>query len=350
MEIDKLLRENIRRFQPYSSARDEFSGKEGTFLDANENSLGSVSDSNVNRYPDPHQKLLKTKLAALKQVKPEQIFLGNGSDEAIDLLIRAFCRPGRDRIVVMPPTYGMYRVCADLNDAAVVEVPLDSDFQIDLAALDPYFTPETKLIFICSPNNPSGNVMKADMIREVLGRTKGVVVVDEAYIDFAGVTTWLREIEKYDNLVVLQTFSKAWGMAGLRLGMAYANIEITAVMNKIKYPYNVNQITQELAVTALDHVDKKNRYVDELVAERKFLEDNLSRMRLVKKIFPSESNFLLVRFDNPRDVYEALLDKNIIVRDRSTISQCAGCLRITVGTPADNKILIKTLIQMDEQK
>jgi histidinol-phosphate aminotransferase len=343
MEIENLLRENIRRFKPYSSARDEYSGKEGIFLDANENSFGSVSKVTANRYPDPYQFDLKNKIAKLKKVPPEHIFLGNGSDEAIDLLFRAFCRPGIDKCLLMPPTYGMYGVCAELNDVQVIQVPLTENFEIDTAQVLDFLTKETKLIFICSPNNPSANQMSRSAIRTILENTPGLVILDEAYIDFSDDPGWLADLDNYKNLVILQTFSKAWGMAGLRLGMAFAHTDIIQVLNKIKYPYNISILTQQIAADAVDRVEKKERYVDEIIAQRKILLEHLQSLSIVKKIFPSDANFILVKFKNARPLYNKLLAKGIIVRDRSRMVHCQNCLRITIGTAEENKTLIEIL-------
>jgi len=347
MNIQDLLRENIKNFKPYRSARDEFSGREGIFLDANENSLGSVSLPGVNRYPDPHQSDLKKRIAALKKVSADRLFLGNGSDEAIDLLFRAFCRPGIDQCIIMPPTYGMYRVCADLNDVPVTEVPLTDQFEIDVDQVLGTVTERTKLLFICSPNNPSANQMSAQAIRTLLERFRGLVIVDEAYIDFSIDQGWLPRLAEFENLVILQTFSKAWGMAGLRLGMAFAAEMIIQVLDKIKYPYNISVLTQQRAAEAVDRFEEKERYVREIVTQRKQLADQLGNLTMVKHIFPSDANFILVRFSNARTLYDQLLARGIIVRDRSGVMHCEDCLRITVGTAEENKILIKTLIQLE---
>jgi histidinol-phosphate aminotransferase len=343
MKIEDLLRDNIRHFTPYRSARDEYSGSKGIFLDANENSLGSVSLEKANRYPDPYQWQLKKKIAALKNLSEDQIFLGNGSDEAIDLLIRAFCQPGEDEILLMPPTYGMYGVCADLNDIKKTNIPLTEAFTIDLPAVLTTLSKKVKLVFICSPNNPSGNCFDHQTIKTILEKFKGLVVIDEAYIDFSPESGWMMNLGKYENLIILQTFSKAWGMAGLRLGMAIAHPSIINILNHIKYPYNINILTQQAALKALEKPEKKDRFVKEILEQRYSLIESLSSMDIVEKIHPSDANFLLVRFRDSQKIFQFLLDKGIIVRDRSGMIHCSNCLRITVGTAEENKILIDSL-------
>jgi histidinol-phosphate aminotransferase len=337
--IDTLIRANIARMKPYSSARDEFKGEAEVFLDANENPYPSP----FNRYPDPLQWKMKEKLAPLKGVKPEQIFLGNGSDEPIDLLIRAFCEPNRDSILITEPTYGMYSVCADVNAVNIQKVTLTHEYDIDLDALVNEIDSTTKLIFLCSPNNPSANLLNRSKIETVLKTFNGLVVVDEAYIDFAGSPSFLESLNVYPNLVVLQTFSKAWGLAALRCGMAYASADIINILNKIKYPYNINIQTQELVLKALDDVETKNNWVEEILRERDSLVSLLRSLPQVEKVFPSNANFVLARVKNAADVYRFLMDQKIIVRDRSKVTLCDNCLRITVGTPAENQTLIKTL-------
>lgn len=347
MDINALLRENIKNFKPYSSARDEYSGSEGVFLDANENSFGSVSAESLNRYPDPYQRELKKKIAELKQTSPEQIFLGNGSDEAIDLLFRAFCRPGRDKVMILPPTYGMYSVCAELNDIEIISVPLNVSFEIDLESVLTKANEDVKLIFICSPNNPSGNVFDKASVRTILENFNGLVVIDEAYIDFSQQAGWLGALSEFENLVVLQTFSKAWGLANARLGMVFADKRIIQILNNIKYPYNVNGLTQNTVLQALERSADKDKMVAEILAQRAVLQNGLERLNIVRDVFPSQANFLLVRFDDARNVFQKLLDQKIIVRDRSKMTRCEGCLRITVGTADENKLLIETLKNMD---
>lgn len=342
-DLDKLLRNNIKNLVPYSSARDEFKGKAEMYLDANENSFGSPLEKNYNRYPDPQQTELKEKISQIKGVPPENIFLGNGSDEAIDILYRAFCNPGKDSVILVPPTYGMYEVSANINDVFVKRVPLTKDFQLDVESISEMVTDNTKLIFICSPNNPTGNAMNRDDIEIILNNFHGIVVIDEAYINYSRRRSFIPELTEYPNLVVLQTLSKAWGLAGLRLGMAFASADIIAVFNAIKPPYNVNAATQELAMQALDHIEQVNAWTKETVAEREKLVKELVKIPFVQKIYPSDANFFLVKVDDPKMIYDKLVEKGIIVRDRSKVILCEGCLRITVGTPAENKKLIETL-------
>lgn len=346
MDLNKLLRENLKSFTAYSSARDDYTGREGIFLDANENSLGSVAASGYNRYPDPYQTDLKKKIAQLKKVLPDQLFLGNGSDEAIDLLLRAFCEPRRDNVIIMPPSYGMYSVCARINDVKVVEVPLATDFHINYDKLKEAYL-NAKIIFICSPNNPSANLMNSATVKRILSEFEGLVVIDEAYQDFSGQNSWLAHLDSYSNLVVLQTFSKAWGMAALRLGMAYAHPQIIAILNKIKYPYNINVLTQKTVLQALDNSAKKDAMIIEILEGRSYLQKALKSLQIVKNVFPSDANFLLVKFADPKAVYNKLKDKKVIVRDRSGLTHCQGCLRITVGTKEENEILINELSQFE---
>lgn len=342
MNIKSLVRKNIVNMKPYSSARDEFKGEAEIFLDANENPYPSP----YNRYPDPLQWKVKEKLSELKGVKPEQTFLGNGSDEAIDLLIRAFCEPHVDSILITPPTYGMYAVCADVNAVGIEQLSLTPDFDIDLNTLPKTFKSHTKILFLCSPNNPSGNLLSREKVVEVLNRFPGLVVVDEAYIDFASSQSFTSELSNYPSLVILQTFSKAWGLAGLRLGMCFASEEIINIINKIKYPYNVNVFTQEQALSALLNVNKKNESVKEIISERYKLADSLSKLSIVKKIFPSDANFLLVQVDNAPATYEYLMQRGIIVRDRSKVTLCNNCIRITIGTPKENQDLLTALKEL----
>jgi len=348
MNLTQLIRPHIRELTPYSSAREEFSGKADVFLDANENALGSVTSEIYNRYPDPMQVAVKAKLSALKGVSPEQIFLGNGSDEAIDLLYRAFCEPKKDHVITLPPTYGMYRVSADLNQIKVVPVPLKDNFQIDLPQVMVAIKPGSKMIFICSPNNPSGNLVEKDAIEAILKRAPGLVIVDEAYIDFAPDQSVIPLLEEYPNLVVLQTFSKAWGLANLRLGMAFAHPTIIHTLNKIKPPYNVNGLTQEKALEALSNPERKEEMVIQLIAERTRLQESLSQIAIVEQVYPSDANFLLVKVDNPNQRYEQMLDKGTILRNRSRLTLCEGCLRITVGSKEENDLLLTQLTELAE--
>src|SRR5690554_3475088 len=310
--LNKFLRPHIATLTPYSSARDEYSGKEGIFLDANENPIGSITDKNFNRYPDPYQLTLKQKIADIKSVPAERIFLGNGSDEAIDLLFRAFCNPGQDNIIILPPTYGMYEVSAEINDVAIKRVNLTENFQLRpdeiLQAVDSF----TKIIFICSPNNPSGNLMQEEAIFQVLSGFEGLVVVDEAYIDFSGQPGFAPMLDTFPNLLVMQTFSKAWGLASLRLGMAFASTEIIQVLNRIKPPYNISGLTQDTVLSAIDQVDRMKEMMTEILKERDLLALGLKEINLVQHIYPTDANFLLVRVREARTVYKYLIDKKII--------------------------------------
>lgn len=339
IDINALVRRNVLSMKPYSSARDEFKGQAEVFLDANENPYPSP----YNRYPDPLQWKLKEKLAELKGIKPTQIFLGNGSDEPIDLIIRAFCEPHQDSILITEPTYGMYKVCAEVNAVNVQQALLTPEFDLDLDAFPNTFDATTKIIFLCSPNNPTGNLLNRHTIIEVLKRFYGLVVIDEAYIDFAKSKSFIQELKKYSNLVVLQTFSKAWGLAGLRLGMCFASEQTIAILNKIKYPYNVSGRTQELALDALENAYRKDIWVDEILKERETLIKSLKTLPIVEKIFPSDANFVLVRVKDASATYQYLMDKGIIVRDRSKVNLCYNCIRITIGTPEENNRMIEAL-------
>lgn len=341
--LNNLLRENIKKLVPYSSARDEFKGEASVFLDANENSFGSPLIKWYNRYPDPMQWTIKNKLSAIKNVPASNIFLGNGSDECIDLLFRSFCEPGKDNVVIVPPTYGMYEVSANINDITVKKVPLTSNFQLDLPAIEAAIDDNTKMVFLCSPNNPTGNSLIREDIEMILNNYWGLVVLDEAYINFSRHRSFVQELKEYPNLVVLQTLSKAWGLAALRVGMAFASEEIIRVMNKVKPPYNINQASQDLVLKALEEVGMVNDMIREIVKERDQLAADLKQLPLVKVIYPSDANFLLVKVDNAKAVYEYLLDKGIVVRDRSKVELCEGCLRMTVGTEAENQQLVKAL-------
>jgi len=347
--ISRLLRPNIRDLVPYCSARAAYSGKDAIYLDANENSLGSAAGTNYNRYPDPTQSALKELIAGIKCVGKESIFLGNGSDEPIDLLIRSFCEPGVDNIIIMPPTYGMYAVSAAINNVAVREVFLTSEFQVDTARVLAATNEHSKLLFICSPNNPSGNLIDKDSIVTLLDHFKGVVVLDEAYIDFAADHSMTGRLSKYNNLVILQTCSKAWGLAGLRLGMALANPELIAILNKIKAPYNINAATQAIALTALASPNFINDQVQRIICERNRLSAALADCRCVINVFPSDANFLLVKVAYPKALYTHLKTDGIIVRNRSNDPLCDGCLRITVGDPTENNLLINSFKRYDEE-
>ncbi len=341
--LDDLIRDNIKKLAPYSSARDEFTGVANVFLDANENSLGSPLTKWYNRYPDPHQQQLKLAISAIKGLPVENIFVGNGSDECIDLLYRAFCNPGKDNIIINPPTYGMYEVSAHINDIEVRRAVLLDDFQLDLVHLENLVDENTRIIWICSPNNPTANAMHRADIEMVLNNFHGLVVVDEAYINFSRHRSLIQELPDYPNLVVLQTLSKAWGLAGLRLGMAFASQEIIGIYNKVKPPYNISQPDQDLALKALGEVEQVNEMIRALVAMRNQLSVDLEHLSIVEKVYPSEANFLLVKFVDPVAVYRYLLQNAIVVRDRSRVELCAGCLRITIGTESENQELLNTL-------
>lgn len=338
-DVLKLVRKNILDMKPYSSARDEFKGEAEIFLDANENPYPSP----YNRYPDPLQWKVKEKLAPLKSVKPEQIFLGNGSDEAIDLIIRAFCEPYQDSMLITEPTYGMYAVCAELNAIPIIKVELTKDFDLDVEKVFQALRSDTKIIFLCSPNNPTGNLLSREKIIKILDKFQGLVVIDEAYIDFTAGQSFTQLLPIYPNLIVMQTFSKAWGLAGLRLGMAFADKTIIDILNKIKYPYNVNIHTQEIALKTLTEVGKKEKVVEEIINQRTVLTKELLKLSITEQIYPSDANFLLVRVKDAPATYQYLMTKRIIVRDRSKVTLCKNCLRITVGTPEENKNLIAAL-------
>ena len=342
-DLNSLLRPHIAKLQPYTSARDEYTGKEGIFLDANENPLGSITDQDFNRYPDPYQAALKEEIAKIKKVKPTQIFLGNGSDEAIDLLYRAFCNPGKDNVFLLPPTYGMYEVSANINDVEIRKVPLTKDFQLQPDKILGAADSNSKILFICSPNNPSANKAKREDILFLLQNFKGLVVVDEAYIDFSDEPSFTTELENFPNLLVMQTFSKAWGLAALRLGMAFASEELIRVLNKIKPPYNISGLTQETVLNAFRNKEKVDQMIADILEERDFLEKELSKLPFVQKIHPSHANFLLVQLPKANQVYEDLIEEKIIVRNRAKVLLCEDCLRITVGTRSENKALLEAL-------
>ncbi len=341
--LDDLLRDNIRRLVPYSSARDEFKGEASVFVDANENSLGSPLTTWYNRYPDPHQWRIKEALARIKGVAPQHIFLGNGSDECIDLLFRAFCVPGKDNIIINPPTYGMYEVSAHINDVAVRRAVLLDDFQLDLVHLEQLVDEHTKIIWICSPNNPTANSMHRQDIETILNNFPGLVVIDEAYVNFSRHRSFIQELADYPNLVVLQTLSKAWGLAGLRLGMAFASEAVIDVYNKVKPPYNISQPAQDLVLKALAEVGQVNDMIRVLVGLRERLSADLEALPVVLKVYPSDANFLLVKTTDARGIYDRLLAEGIVVRDRSRVDLCEGCLRITVGTERENAALVNAM-------
>lgn len=342
-DLTPLLRPHIVDLLPYTSARDEYTGKEGIFLDANENPYGSVTDQDFNRYPDPYQLELKAEIAEIKQVKPSQVFLGNGSDEAIDLLFRAFCNPGKDNVIILPPTYGMYEVSAGINDVETRRVPLTGDFQLQTEKTLKAVDENTKIIFVCSPNNPSGNKVNREDILRLIREFHGLVVVDEAYIDFSDEPSFTTLIPKYGNLLVMQTFSKAWGLASLRLGMAFASKAMIKILNRIKPPYNISGLTQETVLAAIKNVDKVNAMIADILQEREFLIEELSKLDFVEKIHPSHANFLLVKMPNASHAYDDLIEEQIIVRNRSKVQLCEDCLRISVGTRIENVAFIEAL-------
>ena len=348
--LDYLIRENIRNLQPYATARHEFSGEAKVMLDANENAIGSPVTLDIggkhellNRYPDPVQQKLKHRISEIKGVPVENIFTGNGSDEAIDVLFRIFCEPGIDNVITLPPTYGMYSVAAAINNVKVKQVQLTEEFQMDIQAIVDAVDEYTKMIFICSPNNPSGNSITRQDIEIILNNFDGIVVVDEAYINYARQKTLSLQLNDYPNLVVLQTLSKAWGLAALRLGLAFAGKGIIDIMNNVKYPYNINIATQELALLALQNVEKVNEWTRKIIGERILLEKELADLPFVENIYPSDANFLLVKMQGADDIFKYLQNKGIIVRNRSTVPGCEGCLRITIGTKEEDRELMRVL-------
>ena len=335
--INNLIRANIKALKPYSSARDEFKGTADVFLDANENPFGEL-----NRYPDPQQTEIKQKLSAIKSVEANQIFIGNGSDEVIDLAFRIFCEPGKDKVLTFTPTYGMYDVSANINNIEVIKQPLINDFQINLNQLQPYLDFEdVKIIFICSPNNPTGNSINTEDIEYIIENFNGIVIVDEAYIDFSSQASFIKNINKYNNLIVSQTFSKAWGLAGVRVGVAYASEAIVALYNRVKPPYNVSTLNQEAVLECLNNQSEVSKNIDIILSERTKLKDALNQLDIVKKIYPTDANFLLVEVDNADKTYQYLIDKKVIIRNRNT--QVENCIRITVGTAVENQKLIEAL-------
>lgn len=337
--MKNLVRKNILALKPYSCARDEFKGEASVYLDANENPLNAP----YNRYPDPLQWEVKNKISKIKRVAPERIMLGNGSDEPIDLIYRIFCEPKEDNVVAIAPTYGMYGVCADINNVKYRSVPLNEDFTLDaskvLAATDAH----TKVVWLCSPNNPSGNLLKKSEIEKILNNFNGIVVIDEAYVDFSSEDSWLNSLNKYPRLIVLQTFSKAWGLAAVRCGMAFASEEIIGFFNKVKYPYNINILTQRLVSEEIDQEDRKKEWVEMLLKQRAMLAEMLNQLPIVEKVYKSDANFLLTKVTDANGIYNYLVGKGIIVRNRNTVQLCGNCLRITVGTKEENETLIDAL-------
>lgn len=338
MNLNELIRPSVKAMKPYSSARDEFKSQDETlvFLDANESPFAN----GLNRYPDPQQQLLKNKLAALKEVESNQILLGNGSDEVLDLLFRAFCEPNQDAVLTLTPTYGMYGVLANLNAVEQQSVTLTADFQIDVEAVLNAIQPNTKLLFVCSPNNPSGNIMNAKAIKQILDNFNGIVVIDEAYIDFTAARSWIEDLSAYPNLVVTQTLSKAYGLAGIRLGICYASSEIIAILNKIKPPYNINILTQKAALEVLSIGSSVQKQVQIILSERDALIKTFKSISWIETLFPTDANFILIRVDDANLRYAQLKQKGIIVRNRTNQPLCENCLRITVGTPEENIKLI----------
>ena len=342
-DLSSIVRENIRRLDPYSSARAEFAGRAEVWLDANENAAGSPAGGDLNRYPDPLQIELKKRVAEMNGVSPSQIFVGNGSDEAIDLLYRTLCEPGRDEVIICPPTYGMYAVSAAINNVAIRQVVLTKDFQLDTQKVLSTVSDKTKLIFICSPNNPTGNSIAPESISIIAENFHGVVAVDEAYIHFASQRSMITDIARLRNLVVLQTFSKAWGMAGLRVGLAFADPSMVELLGRVKPPYNVSGIAQRIVLEALSKSDQVGRWIEEGIRQREFVAAQLVALDVVEKVYPSDANFLLVKFREAGTVYRHLLAGGIVVRDRSGQTGCEGCLRITVGTVEQNQRMLEAL-------
>jgi histidinol-phosphate aminotransferase len=342
IDINNLVRDNVKKLTPYSCARDEFKGKSGIFMDANENPYG-----NLNRYPDPYQRELKCAISVLKGIEEDKIFIGNGSDEIIDLCFRVFCNPGADKMLTFTPTYGMYEVSAAVNDVGVIKIPLNNSFQIILSEAESYFSDKNlKLIFICSPNNPTANSMHFQDVQSILTKFNGIIVIDEAYIDFSDKPSFISLVDKYPNLILLQTFSKAFGLAGARVGMAFTNPEIIRYFNKLKPPYNVSTLDQ---CAALDKIGKTEQYKNQVLKikkERTRLEKILLTISYVEKVFPSDANFLLVRVKNADLIYNSLIKKNIVIRNRSSVVE--NCIRITIGKKSENDKLIRALKELGQ--
>ena len=341
MNIQDLIRPTIKALKPYSSARDEFQGNSDdmVFLDANENPF----ENGVNRYPDPQQRTVKNLLSKIKNIPQQNILLGNGSDEVLDLIFRAFCEPNQDNIITLPPTYGMYSVLANINAIDIKSVQLDDDFQPKVDAILNIANSNSKLLFLCSPNNPTGNSFEAKSIERLVKEFKGIVVIDEAYIDFSNEESWASRLNEFPNLIVTQTLSKAYGMAGIRLGICYASNEIISILNRIKPPYNVNELTQQKAISQLDKQQLTQQQVADILNERKLLVDKLESVKYISKIYPSDANFILAKVDDATTRYNQLIEKGIVIRNRTTQPGCENCLRFTIGTPEENKILIDTL-------
>jgi len=336
-DVNKLVRDNVLKLTPYSCARDEFKGESGIFMDANENPFGKL-----NRYPDPYQKELKAAISIVKGITEERIFMGNGSDEIIDLCFRVFCNPGKDKVLTFPPTYGMYEVSAAVNDITVLKVKLNDSFQIDLQKTEPLLEDKNlKLIFICSPNNPTGNSMNYSDVEYIIERFPGIVVIDEAYIDFSDKPSLIELGYRYSNLIVMQTFSKAYGLAAVRVGMAFASPEIIKYFNKLKPPYNISTINQKAALNKLEKKQEYKNQVHKIIDEKKRLIENLHKIEIIEEIYPSDANFLLVKVKNANYIYNTLISQNIITRNRSSVID--NCLRITVGKKSENDKLINAL-------
>ena len=346
MNIQNLIRPTIKALKPYSSARDEFQGVTDNmvFLDANENPF----ENGVNRYPDPQQGKLKAILSEIKGVSAKNILLGNGSDEVLDLIFRAFCEPNHDNIVILPPTYGMYEVLANLNAIGIKKVNLDADFQPKVEEILNTADANSKVLFICSPNNPSGNSFTSEAIETLVRNFKGIVVIDEAYIDFSNAESWVSKFDQYPNLIVSQTLSKAYAMAGIRLGICYASTEIITVLNTIKPPYNINELTQKKAIELLNFKDLATNQIADILKERTALISELKSIRYISKIYPTDANFVLVKVDDANKRYNQLIEKGIVIRNRTTQTGCENTLRLTVGTPKENEILIKALLSISK--
>lgn len=344
--LQNIVRAHILSLAPYSSARDEYTGNEGIFLDANENPLGSVTPENWNRYPDPYQTDLKVKIASVKGCRPSQIFLGNGSDEPIDLIIRLTCEPKEDNIIILPPTYGMYEVSANVNNVEIQKIPLTVDYQLDTEKILSSVNSKTKLIFICSPNNPTGNLIDRSSILKIIENfQQGIVILDEAYNDFSDEPSFIAELDKFQNVMILQTFSKAWGLASLRLGMAFASEELIKFLNKIKYPYNINGLTQRALLENIHNIDFMHDSVKKLNENREKVIFELKKLPTVLNIFPSDANFLLVKFTKAKEIFDYLIEQKVIVRDRSKVLLCDDSLRISIGTEEENHVLLNLLNQ-----
>ena len=341
MSIQKLIRPTIKALKPYSSARDEFQGNSDdmVFLDANENPF----ENGVNRYPDPQQRSVKSLLSEIKNITENNILLGNGSDEVLDLIFRAFCEPNQDNIITLPPTYGMYSVLANINAVEIKSVQLDDNFQPKVDEILEVSNDNSKLLFLCSPNNPTGNSFEAKSIEELIKKFQGIVVIDEAYIDFSNEESWISKLSEFPNLIVTQTLSKAYGMAGIRLGICYASSEIISVLNRIKPPYNVNELTQQRAIQQLKLNDLTKKQVEDILTERKNLINQLNTVSYISKIYPTDANFVLVEVDDATKRYNQLIEKGIVIRNRTTQPGCENCLRLTVGTTFENKKLIKVM-------